>query len=51
VAVQLAAVVCADVTVDTSCDPIELAGPPAAAAAVSNDTASPDACAPFCVLG
>jgi hypothetical protein len=49
VALLLAAVVCADVTLDAACDPIGLAGPASTAAAFSADTGTGDACAETCV--
>lgn len=49
VASLLAAVVCADVALDTACDPIALAGPPAAAAVSPDETGGADTCADFCV--
>ena len=48
-ALLLAAVVCADMTLDAACDPIDVPGPAAAAAALSADTRSADACTSFCV--
>jgi len=48
-AMVLAAVLCADVTLDGACDPIVLPGPAAAAAAVSADNGAGDACAETCV--
>ena len=47
VALLLAAVVCADVTLDAACDPIGLPGP--ASVAFSANTGSADACSSFCV--
>jgi hypothetical protein len=47
VALLLAAVVCADVTLDAACDPIGLPGP--ASVAFSANTGSAGACASFCV--
>ena len=49
VALLLAAVVCADVTLDAACDPIGLPGPASAAAASSADRGPADACAESCV--
>jgi len=49
VAWLLAAVVCADVTLDAACDPIGFPGPASAAAAFSADSESRDACAETCV--
>ena len=49
VALLLVAGVCADVTLDASCDPIGLLGPASAAAAFSADTGTGDACANTCV--
>jgi len=49
VALLLAAVVCADVTLDAACDPIGLLGPAPAAAALTADTGACDACAESCV--
>jgi hypothetical protein len=51
VALLLAAVVCADVTLDAACDPIGLPGPASAAAALSAGTGASDgdACASTCV--
>jgi hypothetical protein len=48
-ALLLAAVVCADVTLDAACDPIGLPGPASAAPAFSADTGNGDACAESCV--
>jgi hypothetical protein len=45
----LAAVVCADVTLDAACDPIDVPGPASAVAARSADTGSADVCTSFCV--
>jgi hypothetical protein len=50
VAVLLAAVVCADVTLDATCDPIGLPSPAATTAALSaNDGGATDACAGSCI--
>ena len=49
VALLLAAVVCADVTLDTACDPIGLPGPATTATAFSADAGASDACADTCV--
>ena len=49
VALMLAAVVCADVTLDAACDPIGLPGAASAAAAFSADNEARDACAETCV--
>jgi hypothetical protein len=49
VALLLAAVVCADVTLDAACDPIGLPGPASAAAAFSAGEGTTDACAGTCV--
>jgi hypothetical protein len=49
VALLLAAVVCADVTLDTACDPIGLPGAASATAAFSADGGPTDACAETCV--
>jgi hypothetical protein len=49
VALLLAAVVCADVTLDAACDPIGLPGPASSAAAFSGDTQTVDACADGCI--
>jgi len=49
VALLLAAVVCADVTLDAACDPIGLLDPTTTAKAFSADTASCEACAATCV--
>ncbi len=50
VALLLAAVVCADVTLDAGCDPVDLPGSALGATAVSaGDSSSADACASFCV--
>ena len=46
-ALLLAAVVCADLTLDAACDPIGLPGP--ASVALSADTGSADARSSFCV--
>ena len=45
----LAAVLCADVTLDAACDPIALPGPAAAAAVSPDEPGGADACADFCV--
>jgi hypothetical protein len=49
VASLLAAVVCADVTLDAACDPIAFPGPPATAAVTPDETGGADTCADFCV--
>ena len=49
VAWLLAAVVCADVTLDAACDPIRIPWPASAAAAFSADNETSDACAGTCV--
>lgn len=49
VALLLAAVVCADVTLDAACDPIGFPGPPAAVAVSPDETGGADTCADFCV--
>jgi len=50
VALLLAAIVCADVTLDAACDPIDLPGSASGATAVSAGGSSPDdSCASFCV--
>ena len=49
VALLLAAVVCADVTLDAACDPIGFLGPASAAAGFSARTECADACAEWCV--
>ena len=49
VALLLAAVVCADMTLDAACDPIAFPGPPAAAAVSPDETGGADACADLCV--
>ncbi len=49
VALLLAAVVCADMTLDAACDPIAFPGPPAAAAVAPDETGGADTCADFCV--
>ena len=49
VALMLAALVCADVTLDAACDPIRLPAAAAAAAAFSPDSETSDACAETCV--
>ena len=50
VALLLAAVVCFDLTLDATCDPIDLSGSASRATAVSVDrSSSADACASFCV--
>ena len=49
VALLLAAVLCADVTLDAACDPIGLPGPAASATAFSADAGTGDACADTCV--
>jgi hypothetical protein len=49
VAVLLAVIVCADVTLDAACDPIRIPGTASAAAALSADTGTGDACADSCV--
>ena len=48
-ALLLAAVVCADMTLDAACDPIDVPGPASAVAALAAHTGSADACASFCV--
>ena len=48
-ALLLAAIVCADVTLDAACDPIDLPSPTSALVALSVDTGSADGCASFCV--
>lgn len=47
-ALLLAAVVCADMTLDSACDPIDLPGPASAVAALSA-AGSADACTSFCI--
>ena len=49
VALLLAAVVCADMTLDAACDPIRLPGPASTVPAFAAETASGDACAETCV--
>jgi len=49
VALLLAAVAYADVTLDAACDPIAFPGPSSAAAVFSADTGNGDACAKSCV--
>jgi hypothetical protein len=49
VALLLAAVVCADMTLDAACDPIRLPGPVSTVPAFSADTGTGDACADTCV--
>ena len=49
VALLLAAVVCADVTLDAACDPIRLPGPASTVPAFSADAGTGDACADTCV--
>ncbi len=48
-ALLLAAVACADVTLDAACDPVRPPGPASAAAAFSAATGNGDACAESCV--
>jgi hypothetical protein len=48
-ALLLAAVVCADVTLDAACDPVGLPGPAAAAPEFSAEAGRGDACADSCV--
>lgn len=49
VALLLAAVVCADISLGAGCDPIDLPSRTSAAAALSPLGGSADACASFCV--
>jgi len=49
VALLLAVVVCADITLDATCDPIGLPGSASGCTAVSASNWSDDACASFCV--
>ena len=49
VALLLAAVVCADITLGAGCDPVELPGPTSGTEAVSAYGESADACATFCI--
>ena len=49
VALLLAAVVCADVTLDAACDPIGLPGSASTAQAFSADAGTRDVCADTCV--
>ena len=49
VALLLAAVVCADVTLDAACDPIRLPGLASTVTAFSADTGAGDACSDTCV--
>ena len=45
----LAAVLCADVTLDAACDPIAFPGPAATAAVSPDASGGADTCADFCV--
>lgn len=49
VALLLAAVVCADVTLDAACDPIRLPGPASTVPAFSADARTGNACEDTCV--
>ena len=49
VALLLAAVVCADMTLDAACDPVRLPGPASTVPAFSADAGTGDACADTCV--
>jgi hypothetical protein len=49
VALLLAAVVCADITLDAACDPIALPGAESSVPAFSVDTGTGDACGDTCV--
>jgi hypothetical protein len=49
VALLLAGVVCADMTLDAACDPIRLPGPASTVPVFSAETATGDACADTCV--
>jgi len=48
-AMVLAAVLCADVTLDAACDPIAFPGPAAAAAVSPDENGGAGTCADFCV--
>jgi hypothetical protein len=48
-ALLIAAVVCADVTLDAACDPIAFSGPGAAAAMQAADSGRSEACTDQCV--
>lgn len=48
-AMVLAAVLCADVTLDAACDPVAFPGPAAAAAVSPQETGEADTGADFCV--
>jgi hypothetical protein len=49
VVLLLAAVLCADASLDAACDPLDLLAPVSASMTLSANTGSTDACASFCV--